>query len=492
MGSKRIFWIIFWTALTLNIYLMFTGINHNLLGYHSFRQTQTAITSYYFLEDGFRTDYETPVMGAPWAIPIEFPLYQWLAAGLNLFVPGLSLEVSGRIISIFFFYISLLFIYLITGIYVKETKFKLLLLSFILVNPLYIYWSRTFMIESTAFCLSAGFLWSVLFYNRKGSLVYAALALILGSAAGITKITTLFIFVVPALADVIYTNTGSLKKRKIQRNLLINLFVFILVAAFTLIWTFHAQYVRSLNPMAAKVFNREAFDAWNFGSIHQKVYVAAVFLLLFTLLHFLCRKMKYRWEIFVSLLAFASGPLVFTNLYLIHDYNYYANTLFLLGAAYFIIISMIENGGAGQKTARYIFVPLLILFSLAFYIYLYFPKQVREDHSLDRFASVIMNNTSKQGVLLIYGHDWDSTIPYFSGRRAVMDRYMLPVGSGIIKKLLSNMKGKSIEAMIAPVDMPLKGRFISSRVKYFGLNPEPVLSDKKYGNIFVKKVLKIN
>src|SRR6516164_5284174 len=54
--------------------------NRSLLGLHMWRQTQTAMTSYWFVHEGFRMDYQTPVFGPPWSIPFEFPFYQALVA----------------------------------------------------------------------------------------------------------------------------------------------------------------------------------------------------------------------------------------------------------------------------------------------------------------------------------------------------------------------------------------------------------------------------
>jgi len=44
-----------------------------LLGMHSFRQTYTAITAYWLMQGSPWFHYETPVLGAPWSIPYEFP-----------------------------------------------------------------------------------------------------------------------------------------------------------------------------------------------------------------------------------------------------------------------------------------------------------------------------------------------------------------------------------------------------------------------------------
>ena len=43
---------------------------------HEFRQTQTALSIQAMQREGFRLDYPTPILGKPWSIPMEFPLYQ--------------------------------------------------------------------------------------------------------------------------------------------------------------------------------------------------------------------------------------------------------------------------------------------------------------------------------------------------------------------------------------------------------------------------------
>ena len=60
-------------ALIYSFYLAVTYAGQPPLDVHSFRQTQTALTSYWFIHQGFQFAYETPVVGAPWAIPFEFP-----------------------------------------------------------------------------------------------------------------------------------------------------------------------------------------------------------------------------------------------------------------------------------------------------------------------------------------------------------------------------------------------------------------------------------
>ncbi len=76
-----------------------------LLG-HGFRQTQTALSIDAMRQDGFRLDYATPVLGKPWPIPMEFPLYQWLAAQVGERA-GLPTAQAGRTVSLAAFYLAL-------------------------------------------------------------------------------------------------------------------------------------------------------------------------------------------------------------------------------------------------------------------------------------------------------------------------------------------------------------------------------------------------
>ena len=64
-----------------------------LLEHHSFRQTQTALTSFWMLHGGGFFAYLTPVLGAPWTVPMEFPLFQAIVAFV-VRVGGLPLDVS--------------------------------------------------------------------------------------------------------------------------------------------------------------------------------------------------------------------------------------------------------------------------------------------------------------------------------------------------------------------------------------------------------------
>src|SRR5476649_748470 len=85
-------------GLVLSAWLAVEYRNTPILGFHSFRQTQTALTSYWACQGGLRADYWTPVAGFPWAIPFEFPIYQWVVS-LIACPLGLDLDPVGRLVS---------------------------------------------------------------------------------------------------------------------------------------------------------------------------------------------------------------------------------------------------------------------------------------------------------------------------------------------------------------------------------------------------------
>src|SRR5215213_5177977 len=88
--------------------LVFTGITlfNPILDAFGFRQTQTAISVYSILHDHVFLDYLTPVLGAPWALPFEAPVYHGIVA-LLAYLSGLDLDASGRIVSVAFFFVVL-------------------------------------------------------------------------------------------------------------------------------------------------------------------------------------------------------------------------------------------------------------------------------------------------------------------------------------------------------------------------------------------------
>ena len=91
-------------SLGFSFYTTSIGFHNTLFDFHGFRQTQTAISADSILHGGSFLRYETPVLGPPWSLPYEFPLYQGAVAVLAK-IFSTPLDQTGRFVSIFFYYL---------------------------------------------------------------------------------------------------------------------------------------------------------------------------------------------------------------------------------------------------------------------------------------------------------------------------------------------------------------------------------------------------
>src|SRR5262245_29641268 len=96
----------FAALMVLSLAVRLPNLTSPLVEDHAFRQTQTAITVWTFVEDGISLwNYQTPVFGAPWRTPFEFPLYQ--ASAALLVKAGIqNIDAACRLANIFYFYAS--------------------------------------------------------------------------------------------------------------------------------------------------------------------------------------------------------------------------------------------------------------------------------------------------------------------------------------------------------------------------------------------------
>jgi hypothetical protein len=97
----KIYKIAFFVAVINLIIINLVNISNPILEQHGFRQSQTALSAFYLIKNGFSLDYITPVIGEGWSIPFEFPIYQYLVA---LIYKGINIELTiiGRALSILF------------------------------------------------------------------------------------------------------------------------------------------------------------------------------------------------------------------------------------------------------------------------------------------------------------------------------------------------------------------------------------------------------
>ena len=98
---------IFAACLLFNLWGVSVGWESRNLPGLEFRQAQTALSAHFIqLENNFSPAYPTPVLGKPWSVPMEFPLYQWTVVAVSN-LTGLELTKAGRLVSVACFYLTL-------------------------------------------------------------------------------------------------------------------------------------------------------------------------------------------------------------------------------------------------------------------------------------------------------------------------------------------------------------------------------------------------
>ena len=460
-----------------------------------FRQSQTAITAYWMVKQGIHLAYETPVLGAPWSIPFEFPLYQEIAATVTS-TTGMSLRLAGAFTSLFFFYATLPLIFSLLGHLVSDPYKRLGLLGFVLMNPIYLFWPSTFLIESTALFFSFLFLWAAARFLDSHNPWIWGLGVVAGMLAGLVKITTFAVFLVAlgALAVFKGVRRGTHNLRLVGATLLL----FVVPVLVSMAWTSYADAVKTCNPLAADMTSTKLVK-WTFGTLDQRFSLSAWSTLLNNsgvfsafgsskvgdvdiywllpaamLLGVLVRDRAR--EAAVCLLLFLAGPLLFMNLYFVHDYYFCANGVFLSLSLGFIVLGADERCASLWKGIPRIYrmaPALLLAIALLALQYTKYEERyaARAASTLPpgyrAFIDAITSHTRESDVLLVYTGDWSSVIPYLAQRKAIMDVGALPLSSPTMQKALSNLGNDRIGAMVIVGDKD--SDFIEERLRRFNL-----------------------
>jgi len=505
---KRYLTILLSLVLFIHVLFSIKGIDHTLLDRHSFRQTQTAISTYYIVQEGYDIAYQTPVLGKPWSIPMEFPTYQWIVAFFTK-LTGLNLDIVGRVVSLLFFYLSIYILYKTIRIF-KETENSIVLILFVVCSPIYIFWSRTFMIESLSLNLSLTYSYFFITTIKYNSNKRMFLTSLIGILAGVTKLTTFGIFLLGIGFYFLYfwyLETDKFSREKIFLYLLYTIFFFMIPIVFTAIWVQYADFLKNQNPLAIDLLTSKAVISWNFGSLQQKLslltyqtifhfYLPVVIgewlakfwyitILILGILFFYNRK-----NFFISLLLlflFFSGPFIFTNLYLVHDYYYYANGIFLLLFIGSLLSNFIEiEKYHFNKIIYFIILPFLLYNQLKTYYKIYYPLQLTNNIEVLSLKQVIVERTPQSSIVLIYGHDWSSEIPYYIQRKAIMDRKSLKLDDPSIIKSVELSDRENISAVLFGGEKSEDLKFIQERIDYLKLSPT-VFYNGSYGKLYIKR-----
>ncbi len=483
--DERWLWVFFAAAWLAAFGFSAIGWENTLLGRFQFRQVQTAIAAAFFPIGTFPLNYELPLFGPPWSVPLEFPLYQASAAWFS-HVTGLALDSSGRLVSWLYFQLSLPAMYLLLGSLGLRRPLRWLVLALVVTSPIYLFYSRAFLIESAALCGALWFLAAFARWISGGGLGWLLVASIGGACGAATKVTTIVVFGVGAL---LYVGARWRAEPQAPVRLLTRAAAaFALPVGFGLWWLVYSKNIRGLNPDTGLL--ETAFGYWSFGDIPQRLSfdywrttmetwingVTAEGALLFAAFLFTRAAPSLRRLSVALFSVFLSGQLIFSNLYKVHDYYFYANGVFLL----FAIGLLVADFFAEPKTpraVRWAFLVLILVLQLASFARLYLPSQ-RTNVAPPELASILEDLTRPGDMIIVSGADWDAALPYYSHRRALMlvaGRERDPDG---IKRSVDRLDPRRVGAVVIYGQIEFDEK-TAHAFQHLDLEPAPLLYSHK-------------
>lgn len=409
-----------------------------LLDRHAFRQTQTALTAYWFLQDGYRLAYETPVAGYPWVMPFEFPLYQAIAAAIAQFT-GLSLSLVGRLLSYAFLLLCMPVVASITHRLKLPTVVFAIFVALTFTTPVYVYWGRAFLIETAALFFGLVAIKFAVEDLVEGHSIWR----IAGFSAFITlcllqKVTTgLPILTVFALLFAIGAarQSAPFRRTDIGRWTLLGLAIF-LPLALGYAWTSFTDQVKLASPLGPALTS-SALSAWNWGTPGQRFSadlwqdviltrimvfnfggLMGVGLILLALVVKAARPLK---AIIITALVLGLLPLfLFSNLHIVHDYYQSSNIMFLTYALAVALGGVITPRFGGRAGLAFL-VALMVanVFALVQSGYLRAMRQSFSSADRDVAVSrVLARELSPDSQFVAFGNDYSATFAFLSGRKS--------------------------------------------------------------------------
>lgn len=425
-------------ALIYSFYLAVTYAGQPPLDVHSFRQTQTALTSYWFIHQGFQFAYETPVAGAPWAIPFEFPIYQTIVAFLSKAF-DVSLDGTGRIVSYAFLLLTIVPVLGITKRLKLPSVTSLYFVAILFSMPIYVYWGRSFMIETAALFFGIAAIKYFLDYLLGERSVPVSFAFVFfATLCVLQKATTaLPILVVLSVVFLVFEaqRHKSMRSSALIKSLFTTGVVFLIPIIIGFAWVTFTDQVKLGNPLGEQLTSA-ALSKWNWGTLSQKTSseilttvvwgrvlspnlgaLLGVFLLVTPFLVGSESKIKL---IIAAALSLAIVPLfLFTNLHLVHDYYQTANAAFFAYSVA-VTLAMVVAPVLGKLTSLFI----LAMIMLSNYIALnngYLP-QIKHEFTKENRAfaigKILNRELSPELQFVAFGNDWSSTFAYISERKS--------------------------------------------------------------------------
>jgi hypothetical protein len=479
-------------ALGLHVFLTTKNVSSGFLAGHEFRQAQTGLSIKFIQRDqDYSLAYPTPLFGPPWSISMEFPLYQWAAAWLGTQF-DLTTPQSGRAVSIASFYLMLPAIVLLLRTFRFSRVYINYALILVLTAPVFIYYTRAILIESTVLCFSVWFLYFFVRLSQSPHWTWCFGTMCFGSLAAILKVTTFMVWGSGALIGGIWWFMHVRRTRGVRdanRNLRWAAVSAIAPVICGIWWIVTADQIEALSPSGdfltsanLREFNlggwteRTSLTSWltildNFG---RALFPSWLFGILGASSLFLAISRRTIWPLILTGWAAAVWA-GFPGLYRIHDYYFYAMALLPLGAVAFTVAQIGQS-----KTGRFI-APALVLSDSGFQLHGYFENyadtQFMVSNGGSQMERFIRDASPPDSVIIVVGAHWSPQMAYYMERRSLMILDSIAQDAASTRALLACLDNETVAGLLVVKDFRSETDAIAAIARRFNIESEIVLSD---------------
>lgn len=449
-------WTLPLAAIVLGTLLRIAQLFHTLDEMHSFRQTQTALLARNYALTGIDLLHSPlTVFGGSSDVPMEFPLVQ--AAGALLIRLGIDSTVAMRLLGLLSFQATAV---VLTALLLRWHGRRIALIAVVLFEfaPFGLAWGAASLIEFSAVALSLLMVLGIDLWISGGRWWWLAIGSVAGWAAFLVKVTTAPVWSVLVLGAMVALITRIGWRRAWRRVVVAGIAGPGVGLGLALVWTRFADSVKVKNPLT-EFLTSSALTDWNFGTLAQHldphVYLLiasrvanemagplGLTLLIGVVAAAIAPTAADRIRRLAWAVAAASGPLVFLNLYWVH--NYYLSAVY---AAVVVVVAFSIDGIARlisrliserrMPDRRFVIPAAAVVLTLVVLATTALSGLGRIDVRQWAVGSPhppavagIDSTTRPQDRLVMVGCDWDPTLAYDSNRQVVMFRSTDPTSEG--------------------------------------------------------------
>jgi 4-amino-4-deoxy-L-arabinose transferase-like glycosyltransferase len=423
--SPRVGWLA--GLITVGTLIRIPQLWHGLNEMHAFRQTQTAYVALEYARYGINPFHTPlPVFGPNADVPMEFPLVQAVAAVLIRL--GARSDSAVRIIGLAGFQAAaILLAVLAVRWHGKLTA--IVVIALFEFSPFALAWGASALIDFPAVALSLGMVVGLDAWFHRGSRVALSLGALSAWLAFLVKATTppawCALLVVSALIAYLTTRSWG----RLVAGFLVGPMAGVLVG---IAWVRYADAVKERNPLTRFLVSGNMHD-WNFGSVDQRLDPHAYVPVLVRVGSEIAGPLALGLAVVVVgivlapttverlrragwLVTAAFSPLVFFNLYYVH--NYYLIGVFpaIVAAVGIGIVAIAQRLRANTTVVAAVATAVVVFGSAV-------PQDIAQwltPPKPDPNGQRIRAATQSGDLIVVVGCRWDPKILYFADRRGAM------------------------------------------------------------------------